>query len=195
MFIVGLTGGIGSGKTTVGKFFAELGVPVYNSDEEAKRLMADSEEVKMAITDLLGNEAYEGDKLNKKYISERVFTNKGLLKSLNAIVHPAVRKHFLSWAKRQDSVYVIQEAAIIFEIGSQNFYDKIILVTAPKNLRIDRILNRDEKESKSGVETRMANQWDDTKKITASHYVIENLDRSKTRDRVLEVHHALLANS
>lgn len=193
--VVGLTGGIGSGKTTVGSMFEELGVPVYNSDEEAKKLMVTSNEVKQAIIRLLGEKAYPDGKLDKAYISRRIFANESLLLKMNAIVHPAVRKHFLKWAEKQKFPYVIQEAAIIFEIGSQEFYNSIILVTAPKEIRIERIMKRNENTSKKSVEARMQNQWEDSEKIKGSDYVIENLDLVRTRAEVAKVHQALLANT
>lgn len=193
--IVGLTGGIGSGKTTVGAMFKELGVPVYNSDEQAKRLMDTSKEVKEAIVALLGKEAYPNEMLDKAYVSERIFADKVLLSKMNAIVHPAVRKHFLDWAQKQQFPYVIQEAAIIFEIGSQEFYDRIILVTAPRETRIERIMKRDRKISRKAIQERMQNQWDDAKKIEGSDYVIENVSMYQTRLEVAKVHRALLANS
>lgn len=195
MRLVGLTGGIGSGKTTVGKMFSELGVPVYNSDDQAKQLMETSYEVKKALKTILGEEAYKDEKLNKTFISEQVFNDKPLLKKLNSIVHPAVRTHFSAWAERQNTAYVIQEAAIIFEIGSQDFYDKIILVTAPENLRIDRIMDRNPQNSPTTIKARMQNQWEDSRKIDASDYVIENLDLKATESQVLEIHRALLENS
>lgn len=194
MMIVGLTGGIGSGKTTVGKMFSELGVPVYNSDDEAKKLMENSPEVKKAIIKLLGEEAYLDEKLNKTYISQLIFENENLLGKMNAIVHPAVRKHFKAWADRQKSPYVIQETALIFEIGSQDFYDKIILVTAPENARIDRIKARGGSNSKKSIRARMKNQWADTAKKKGSNYVIENHELERTKGEVLRVHLALLDN-
>lgn len=194
MRYVGLTGGIGSGKTTVGKMFAELGVPVYNSDDQAKQLMETSTPLKKALKTLLGEAAYMGERLNKTFISERVFTDKPLLNKMNSIVHPAVRSHFLAWSKQQKTPYVIQEAAIIFEIGSQDFYDKIILVTAPEYIRIERVKERDSQNDPATIKARMQNQWEDTKKIDASDYVIENLDLKTTELQVLEIHRALLEN-
>jgi len=194
MIIVGLTGGIGSGKSTVGEMFSELGVPVYNSDDEAKRLMETSSKVKNGIKELLGREAYLDKKLNKPYISHLIFEDKNLLAAMNSIVHPAVREDFLVWSKRQKTPYVIQEAAIIFEIGSQDFYDKIILVTAPVKVRIARIMARDEKTSRKNIKARMDNQLDDTTKKSASDYSIENLELEKTKAEVLKVHLALLGN-
>ena len=189
--IVGLTGGIGSGKTTVAKFFVELGVPVYNSDKEAKKLMKSSKKVKKAIIELLGENAYEGKRLNKIYISDKIFKNKSLLTELNSIVHPAVRKHFLRWTKRQDSPYVIQETAIIFENSGQDFYDKIILVTAPEEERIQRVMARSG-ISKNAILARLKNQWLDIKKEPLSDYVIVNLKLTKTKIKVEEVHNAIL---
>lgn len=189
--IVGLTGGIGSGKTTVAKFFVELGVPVYNSDKEAKKLMKSSKKVKKAIIELLGENAYKGKRLNKIYISDKIFKNKSLLTELNSIVHPVVRKHFLRWTKRQDSPYVIQETAIIFENSGQDFYDKIILVTAPEEERIQRVMARSG-ISKKAILARLKNQWLDIKKEQLSDYVIVNLKLTKTKIKVEEVHNAIL---
>ncbi|CAM4304299.1 dephospho-CoA kinase [Zobellia nedashkovskayae] len=192
MIIVGLTGGIGSGKTTVAKMFEELGVPVYNSDERAKDLMQKLPELITAIKELLGNEAYKDGKLDRAYVSKKVFNNKELLNTLNGIVHPAVRKDFISWAEDQSSNYVIQEAAIIFEIGSQDFYDCIILVTAPKETRINRIMQRDASNTVEGIEARMKNQLSDNKKIESSDYIIQNENLEQTKVQVLDVHRDLL---
>ncbi|HET8735379.1 MAG TPA: dephospho-CoA kinase [Pricia sp.] len=195
MMFIGLTGGIGSGKTTVAQFFKALGVPVYNSDNEAKKLMETSHKVKTGIKNLLGEEAYSGQRLNKTYVSQRVFNNRPLLQKLNGIVHPAVRSHFLAWAKKQNAPYVIQEAAIIFEIGSEDFYDKIILVTAPETLRIDRIMERDPDSTPERIQARMRNQWSDSQKIALSDYIIENCDLAETESQVLQLHRSLLAEA
>ncbi|MEM7382674.1 MAG: dephospho-CoA kinase, partial [Bacteroidota bacterium] len=157
MIIVGLTGGIGSGKTTVSNIFRSWGVPVYDSDKEARILMETSEEVVEAVKELFGSHAYRGKKLNKNYIAERVFNDKELLRQLNEIVHPAVKKHFLSWAESQNADYVIQEAAILFENGSYVNYDMMILVTAPKKERIQRIMARDG-STEDQILARMRNQ-------------------------------------
>ena len=190
---VGLTGGIGSGKTTVGQMFAKLGVPIYNSDIEAKILMESSIEVINAIKELLGEQAYNDGRLNKNYISEQIFAHTSLLKNINTIVHPAVRKHFLKWAKRQEAIYVIQEAAIIFEIGSQDFYDKTILITAAEGVRIERLKERNASISTDEIKARMQNQWKDAEKIGLSDFVINNLGLKNTKAEVLNVHHKLLA--
>jgi dephospho-CoA kinase len=190
MKIIGLTGGIGSGKTTVAKLFMELGVPVYNSDLHAKELMENSAEIRKAIIDLLGKDSYAEGRLNKKYIANKVFSNKELLQKLNAIVHPAVRKDFMEWVEKKKSPYVIQEAAILFENNSYKNFDKIILVKAPKLVRIDRIRERDQ-SAKDEVLARMKNQWEDSQKIPLSDFIIENIDLDKTKFQVGEIHHQL----
>lgn len=190
MKIIGLTGGIGSGKTTVAKLFTELGVPVYNSDLKAKKLMQDSKEVRTAIIDLLGEESFTFKKLNKKYIADKVFGDKELLQKLNAIVHPAVRKDFISWVKTKRTPYVIQEAAILFENNSYKRFDKVILVKAPKEQRLERILARDN-ISKEEILARMENQWDDSKKIPLADFTIENTDLEETKLQVENLHRQL----
>jgi dephospho-CoA kinase len=191
MLIVGLTGGIGSGKTTVGKLFVELGVPIYNSDREAKRLMEKSGKVREAIISLLGEQAYHGNNPDRAYIAGKVFGNTGVLDRLNAIVHPAVRADFKNWAARQKNPYLIQEAAILFENGSYREFDKIILVCAPREERIKRIGERDG-SSRNEIEARMAHQWDDDRKIALADFVIENLDLENTRDEVEKIHRQLM---
>jgi len=190
MMIVGLTGGIGSGKTTVAKLFKELGVPVYNSDLRAKKLMKNSREIRTAVIDLLGKDSYVLERLNKKYIADKVFSNKELLQKLNAIVHPAVRNDFLRWVKSKKTPYVIQEAAILFENSSYSNFDKIILVKAPKKVRLERILERDN-GSKEEILARMENQWDDSEKIPLSDYIIENIDLDQTKLQVEQIHRQL----
>ena len=190
MKIIGLTGGIGSGKTTVAKLFKELGVPVYNSDLRGKKLMKNSKEIRTAVIDLLGKDSYVLERLNKKYIADKVFSNKELLQKLNSIVHPAVRKDFMRWAKKKKTPYVIQEAAILFENGSYNNFDKIILVKAPKDVRLERIIARDN-GSKEEILARMENQWDDSKKIPLSDYIIENIDLDQTKLQVEQIHRQL----
>ncbi|MCR1023924.1 dephospho-CoA kinase [Cellulophaga baltica] len=191
MMIVGLTGGIGSGKTTVAKMFHALGVPVYNSDIEAKKLMVTSEVLKVKIKELLGTESYIDHKLNRTYIADKIFTDPDLLAQLNAIVHPAVRQHFMSWVAQQKAAYIVQETAIIFENDTQNKFDKIILVTAPEKIRIERVTSRDA-ISADKVKERIENQWPDQKKAALSDYVINNLELDKTTVLVAEIHKQLL---
>ncbi|MFS4468165.1 dephospho-CoA kinase [Maribacter sp. 2210JD10-5] len=191
MRIVGLTGGMGSGKSTVAKIFSNLGVPVYNSDIEAKRLMQSSKKVKKQIVSLLGKDAYEQNKLNRAYIAQKIFNDKKLLEELNGIVHPAVREHFLAWTKKQSHPYVIQETALIFENGMSDFYDSIILVTAPKEMRIQRIMDRDA-ATREEITARMENQLEDSEKIALADFVIQNIELSETALKIEEVNNALL---
>ena len=192
--IVGLTGGIGSGKSSVAGFFKELGVPVYNSDEEAKLLMVESAEVKKAIIDLFGPSAYQKESLNKKLISQIVFQDKEKLKRLNEIVHPAVRRHFEHWVANQSAPYIIQETALIFENEMQDNYDVIILVTAPEDSRIERVIKRDN-SSISQVKARIKNQLPDAKKVPLADYTIENIDLDKAQKAVHKIHKQLLSKA
>ncbi|MEM8926893.1 MAG: dephospho-CoA kinase [Bacteroidota bacterium] len=192
--IVGLTGGIGSGKSTVAHFFRELQVPVYDSDLEAKLLMVESEEVKGGLKELFGEEVYQDGKLNKTFISEIVFRDKDKLEQLNQIVHPAVRTHFKQWAAQQNSPYVIQETALIFENGIQNDYDSIILVTAPEYIKIQRVMKRDG-VLESQVQARMDNQLPDKDKAAQADYCIENVNLEKTKETVEHIHKRLLSRT
>ncbi len=189
--IVGLTGGIGSGKSTVANLFRELGVPVYDSDKEAKLLMNTSDKIKKALVKLLGKESYIDGKLNRTYISDKVFTNPELLAELNAIVHPQVKIHFKAWCAQQNYKYLIQESALIFENKSQNNYDKIILVTAPLEIRVARVVKRDN-SSKDAVLQRVNNQLLDSEKIDFSDFIIENIDIKSTTESIKKVHDQLL---
>ncbi|BFP43598.1 dephospho-CoA kinase [Flavobacteriaceae bacterium GF1] len=192
--IVGLTGGMGSGKSTVAAFFRELGVPVYDSDEEAKLLMVDSEEVRKDIVQLFGPEAYHDKKLNKAFISKIVFNEKEKLKQLNAVVHPAVRRHFSSWVQSRDFPYVIQETALIFENKMQKSYDMVILVTAPEQVRIQRVMGRDAM-SEGQIRARLRNQLSDETKIPLADHIIENIDLKQTKKDVGKLHKIILTKA
>jgi dephospho-CoA kinase len=192
MITVGLTGGIGSGKSTVASFFVELGVPVYNSDQEARKLMKTSKKIKKAIKSLLGKNAYNGKRLNKTYISAKIFKDRNLLHELNAIVHPAVKKDFLKWKTKQKAPYVIQETALIFENKSQDLYDQIILVVAPENERLQRIIARDGITTEQ-VQDRFNNQLSDELKSPLADHIIQNITLSETKKKVQQVNKAILA--
>ena len=191
MIVVGLTGGIGSGKSTIATMFHELGVPVYNSDERAKYLMNTSKKIRKQLIELFGKKAYLEGNLNRTYIAKKVFNDTDLLEQLNQIVHPVVRKDFLKWTKKQNASYVIQETALLFENNAQELYDSVILITAPKELRIERVLSRDE-STKEQIIARMNNQLDDQTKLELADFVIENIDLKTTALKVLEVHEAIL---
>ena len=194
MKVIGLTGGIGSGKTTVAKMFITLGVPVYIADDEGKRLMNNDPKVKEQIIALFGREAYTNTGLNRKLIASKVFQNKDLLEKLNAVVHPAVANDFEIWRKKQQVPYVIYEAAILFEKGGYKKCDFNILVTAPVDLRVERIKLRDN-SSLEEIQARMDNQWTDKEKAKLADFIIENIDISKTKQDVLQIHQTFLKSA
>ena len=172
--IVGLTGGIGSGKTTVAHIFKSLGVPVYNSDKEAKSLMQSSEVIKQELIQLLGEDCYTADgQLNRSFIASKVFEDAVLLEKINAIVHPKVATHFEQWFSKQNTPYIIKEVAILFETKSQYLFDFIITVTAPVEIRIQRVMERDQKTKKE-VQAIIDKQLPDSEKIIQSNFVINN---------------------
>lgn len=189
--IVGLTGGIGSGKTTIAALFRDLEVPVYDSDKEAKLLMSTSQSIRQAIILLLGKNAFKDGTLNRSYISNMVFKDNKLLERLNKIVHPEVKKHFIDWKNEQNAPYVIQETALIFENKSQDNYDKIILVTAPIEIRIARVTARDS-VTESSILDRINNQLTDTEKINMADFVVENINLERTTESIKHIHDQLL---
>lgn len=191
MKVVGLTGGIGSGKTTVANLFRELGVSVYIADEQAKLLMNRSPRIRNKIQDLFGEQTYQSGRLNRKLLASEVFNDKEKLEALNRIVHPEVEQHFEAWRSEQAGPYVLYEAAILFERGSDKKCDKTILVTADREERIRRLLQRDA-TTVPEIEARMANQWDDERKLELADFVIENMDLSRTLEQVRKFHQMML---
>lgn len=191
MTIVGLTGGIGSGKTTVANFFKGLNVPVYIADDEAKKLMNVSKILKRKIKKLFGDEAYINDELNRPFIASKIFNDKSLLDKMNAIVHPKVGKHFLKWLEKQEHPYVIKEAAILFENEGYKDCDYIITVIADKQVRIKRILERDNTSTQK-INAIMQNQWNDEDRVELSDFVIVNNTLKNTKEQVFEIHKKLL---
>lgn len=189
--VVGLTGGIGSGKTTVAGMFKDLGIPVYNADREAKNLMNTSDPLKKGIRALFGEKAFTKEGLNREFIAAIVFNDKEKLEALNELVHPLVRSHFLSWMDAQSAAYVIQENPLIFEKNSQSLFDYIITVTAKKEDKIKRVMARD-RIDESQVLGRMNNQLDDSLKIKGADFVIYNESLKKTRAQVKDIHQQLL---
>ncbi|QNK78029.1 dephospho-CoA kinase [Winogradskyella sp. PAMC22761] len=189
--IVGLTGGIGSGKTTILKYFKSLGVPVYIADDEAKALMHRSKVIKRKLIKLFGEEAYIDNTLNRPYLASKIFNDKVLLAKMNAIVHPKVAAHFESWLKKQKSPYVIKEAAIIFENNQQQHYDLIITVIADESLRIKRVIQRDG-SSEEKIKSIINNQWSDEDKIKASDFIIYNNNLEEAKKEALKIHNSIL---
>lgn len=186
MIIIGLTGGIGSGKSTVLALFKALGAVAYVADIEAKKLMNSDAALRNEIIKLFGEKAYENGELNRSYISSIVFNNEEKLNALNALVHPKVREDFQHFIKTQKADFVIYEAAILFESGSNQFCDYIITVIADFNHKIERIMKRDG-VSEAQVLERMKNQSADDFKVKKSDFVIRNNHLDDTKKQVLTI--------
>lgn len=189
--IIGLTGGIGSGKSTVAKFFTALNYPVYNSDKAAKTIYF-IPEIKEKIISVLGKEAYLNEtNLNKKYISDKLFNDKKLLEKINAIIHPAVGKDFKQFEKSNiEHKYIIKETALLFEAGLNKSVDKIILVTAPLGMKISRIKKRDGL-SEQEILLKINNQWPDDEKAVKSDFIIYNNEIQAITPQILTIHKLL----
>ena len=190
---IGLTGGIGSGKSFISKIFKLLDIPVYNSDENAKLLMTENKGLKDNIIKLLGKKSYSSDgQLNRKFISDSVFNNVEILAKLNGIVHPAVRKDFNKFvSEHKYSAYVINEAALFVENGSHKDFDYLITVVAPVDLRIERVMERDQ-VSKDEVLLRMSNQSSDEEKKEKSQFLIYNDITENLFSQISNIHRKLV---
>ena len=192
MYLLGVTGGIGSGKTLVCSILEKLGIPVYCADSEAKRLMNDDRDLAGGIKELLGEGAYLGSSLNSGFVAERVFGDNALLEKLNHLVHPVVRKDFAAWVNLQKNVpYVVEEAAILFESGAAGFLDGSVLVYAPVELRIKRVMERDGVDEAS-VRRRMSHQMDEEEKMKLADHVIYNDGDKMLLPQVIALHDILL---
>ena len=194
MLKIGITGGIGSGKTTVAKVFEVLGIPVYYADDAAKRLMNTDEKLKEKIQLQFDNDVYKDGRLDRKYLSEIVFKNPEKLQLLNALVHPATLKDAERWMQNQSAAYSLKEAALIFESSAQEQLDYVIGVTAPATLRIQRTMHRDN-ITREEVILRMDKQMDETIKIKLCDFVIKNDEQEMLLPQVLELHKKLLTLS
>ena len=171
---LGITGNMGSGKSTVCRIFESLNIPVYYSDARAKHLMQHNKKVISSIKTLLGDEAYNENKvLDRVYVAQKIFNNSDLLRGINEIVHPAVRKDYLEWRAQQKSVFTLQESALSFEIGAESIMDAMILVYAPEALLISRSMLRDQK-TKEDIKSRLAQQMDQEVKKGLADWVIYN---------------------
>lgn len=184
--IVGLTGGIGSGKSTIAKWFEEKGTPVYNSDFEAKKLMNSNPELMNQLIGLFGDEVFANGTLNRLFISQKVFNDKLLLTKLNKIVHPAVGKDFRKWVTEQEKEMLVKEAAILFESGAYKDCDLIVSVVADEKTRIRRVMERDGVNEEQ-VRKRMNNQWTDEQRVEHSDFVIDNNSDLKALHRQFDV--------
>ncbi|SHL82996.1 dephospho-CoA kinase [Flavobacterium saccharophilum] len=184
--VIGLTGGIGSGKTTIANYFAELGVPVYIADDGARVVMQLDHVIK-EVKDVFGESVFENDVLNRAKLAEIVFNDKEKLAKLNAIVHPAVKKDFEVWLLQHKNYdYIIYEAAILFESGRYKECDYIITVTAPEEIRIERVLKRDN-TTPAQVLSRIKMQWKDEDRISRSNFVINNVNLKIAKEEVVKI--------
>lgn len=188
---VGITGGIGAGKSLIARVFRVLGVPIFYSDIEAKMCMITHDDVREQIIGIFGKEAYTGSKPNSPFLADKIFSSDELREKLNGIIHPAVAKVFEHWVGiHRDSDYILNEAAITFETGLYKKMDYTILVTAPKKVRIQRVMDRDSISAEM-VEKRMDTQWTDEQKIPLSDFVINNDGENLIIPQILDIHKAL----
>ena len=194
MFKVGLTGGIGSGKSKVAELLSNRGVAVYDSDSRAKALMANDEVLRAELVEAFGAECYTDVGLNRAWLAERVFNNEEELCRLNAIVHPAVMRDFAAWAEIQEGDYVIMESAILLEAGLESHVDVVVAVMAPKELRLQRAMQRDG-ASEAQIEERMRNQMSDDERTERAKYAIVNIDLEELEEDVEQLHRRLCYDS
>lgn len=186
MLRIGLTGGIGSGKTTVARIFSSLGIPIFNADESAKRLMSENENLRSAIIEKFGIDSYIGKDLNRAHLAKLVFADPEKLRWLNTLIHPLTIADAKKWMDTQQSPYVIKEAALLFESGAAAGLDFVIGVTAPETLRINRILQRD-KTDLAQAKKRMDQQLEESLKVKLCDFVIKNDETTPLLPQVLKI--------
>jgi dephospho-CoA kinase len=188
---IGLTGGIGSGKTLVSSIFKHLGIPIYYADQAAKDLQNSDPNIKEKLIQLFGNEVYKDGNLNKNYLASIVFSDDQKLKALNAVMHPATLQAAAIWMQKQSTPYAIKEAALIFEANAQKDLDYIIGVYAPKEIRLNRTMLRDNSSAEQ-VLKRMQNQMDEEQKMKLCQFVVVNDEKQLLIPQVLAIHHQLI---
>lgn len=186
-----LTGGIGSGKSTVLKLFNELGVPTFAADDSAKKAMEEDASIQQRIVEIFGKASYIKGKLNRSFIAQKVFGNQEKLQQLNAVVHPAARAAYVNWQQQQDAPYTIYEFPLVFELGEQDRFDGVILVVSSESLRIQRVKKRDN-ISEDAVRKRIMHQWTDEQKQPLADMVIHNNIMDETVSQVHKLHLQLM---
>ena len=193
MLKIGITGGIGTGKTTVCKVFELLGVPVYYADDEAKKILDSNEDVKKNIIKTFGSDVLnDSGFIDRKKLASFVFNNKEKLEKLNSFVHPSVYAHFENWLKKHSSQkYILKEAAILFQSGAYKLVDKVIAVVAPRELKINRAMQRD-KITREQVMQRMSNQMKDEDIIKRSQFIIYNDEQQLLIPQIISLHNQLM---
>lgn len=177
MLTVGLTGGIGAGKSLISRILQSMGYPVFNSDLEAKNITRNHPKVRAELLSAFGDDLYIGEELDRAKLAAIIFTDPQARSYVNELIHPLVREEFAKWAKASSSPVIFNEAAILFETGSWKNFDRVALVTAPEEIRVQRVINRD-KTQREEVIARMRQQWSDEQKIPLAHYVIVNDDHT-----------------
>ena len=187
---VGITGGIGSGKSTVCEIFKILGVPVFEADKVARNLMNENSVIRLNLVEWFGNEIYSGNQLNRKLLAEHIFNDNSLLNKVNSLVHPIVREEFEKWKNSQNTVYSVYEAAILFESGFYKLMDFTVLITAPEQIRINRVMKRDNL-SPDQVLARIKNQWSDEEKRKLATVVIINDNKNLIIPQIIEIDNKL----
>ena len=188
---LGVTGGIGSGKTSVCRVFSVLGIPVFSADNEAREVMDIDTSIMLRINTIAGKNLYSSGNLDRSELAKLIFNNSRLLEKVNSLVHPVVFSRFREWVKRQDAPYVIMEAAILFESGADKIVDRIMTVVAPVEQRIERVIRRNMLTSDQVME-RMRNQLDDEIRIQRSDYVVSNSENDMIIPVILKIHGELL---
>tara|TARA_A100001234_G_scaffold124678_2_gene109274 strand:- start:579 stop:1172 length:594 start_codon:yes stop_codon:yes gene_type:complete len=173
--LIGITGGIGAGKSTVSTICKHLGFKVYNSDQMAKEIVSEDSIIKKKLISFFGNNIYKNGVLDRKFLSDKIFNDKSSLQQINSIIHPAVKKDFNSWVINNSNEKILfKESALLFESGAYKELDKIILIVSDKNLRVSRVLNRDQKRSKKEIESIIDKQIDEVDAIKYADIVIDN---------------------
>ena len=193
---VGITGGIGAGKSIVARIFSIMGIPIYSADDRAKWLMAHDPELTRSIVEEFGSDSYlPGGSVNRGFLAAKVFVDPEKVKKINALVHPIVSRDFLNWAETQTAPYVLKEAALIFETGGHKFLDCIINVSSPLKIRVTRILMRDPHRSEEQVNQIINQQMPDDEKNELADFIIKNTDNKLLIPQVLAIHEKLLNQS
>lgn len=193
--IIGLTGGIGSGKSTVAKIFQHLGVPVFIADEESKRILDTDPILQNRLQNLLGKDLIKAGVIDKVYMAQKIFSDESLLQEVNALLHPLVGIAFKHWALQQHNApYVMREAAILFESNTYKDCDKIVVVTAPESLRLERVMRRSNLSAEA-VKARMKKQWPQERKNAMADYLVDNSGEKSLIKQVIAIHENIISGT
>jgi len=193
--LIGITGGIGAGKSTVSKICKHLGFKVYNSDDRAKEIVSEDSNIKKRIISFFGKNVYKNGVLDRKFLSDKIFNDKGSLQNINSIIHPAVKKDFNNWViNNKNEKVLFKESALLFESGAYKELDKIILIVSDKNLRISRVLKRDKIRTKKEIESIIDKQINEAEAIKYADIVIDNNHKKMLLPSVISEIEKLMLN-